>query len=296
MENTPEELLKASQEHGSYLQDIELDLGRKPLLCGFPTIEGYEYILSNRGNLVILAARAGEGKSALAAQLALNTSKHTKVLFFSLEMSKKAIAERLMSVVSQVPIKKLKNPIYAGQVKQAYDSLRTHKLKIIDTANLSINTLLSMVYDENRISPVGLVVIDYIQLLSADTSEKRHLDLSKISSVIKTKLADKLGIPVLVLAQMNQNIDSRLAEAARLKAMGKTLEIRPQRSDIGESKGIVDAADVVMFIRRPCLSDPDEPRSLFKVAVCKNRNGTTKDFDLEFSEELTYFVDRGSSI
>lgn len=295
MENTPEELLKASQEHGSYLQDIELDLGRKPLLCGFPTIEGHEYILSNRGNLVILAARAGEGKSALAAQLALNTSQHTKVLFFSLEMSKKAIAERLMSVVSQVPIKKLKNPSYANQVRQAYERLKSHKLKIIDTANLSINTLMSMVYDENRISPVGLVVIDYIQLLSADTSEKRHLDLSKISSTIKTKLADKLSIPVLVLAQMNQGIDSRLAEAARLKAMGKTLEIRPQRSDIGESKGIVDAADVVMFLRRPCISDPDEPRSLFKVAVCKNRNGTTKDFDLEFSEELTYFVDKGDS-
>lgn len=289
--------IKSAEEHGSYLGNIRLDLDRKPLSCGFPTIEAHEYLLANRGNMVIVAGRTGSAKTAFSSQIALNVSlQGKKVLFFSLEMSKEAIAERMLSVISQVPIKKMKNPIFNSRIENAYKSLEGCKLKIIDTPNLSVNQLLSMVYDENRKERVSLVVIDYIGLLSSNKSDKRHLDIASIASDIKVKLADKLQIPVLVLAQMNQGIDSRLASAAYLKANGKDLDVRPMLSDMGESKGIADAADVVMFIRRPCLYDPEEPRELFKVYVCKNRSGITQDFNLEFSDELTYFIDKGNGV
>lgn len=289
-EITPQEAVDKLGSHGDFLSDIEPDLARTTLDVGLKAFIEHEYILSNRGNMVVLAARAGNGKTALACQLGLHASTSKKVLFFSLEMSKKALTERLISVHSNIEIKQLRNPDFAGKVKKARQELKKYKFKIIDTPRLSLNGLLGAVYDENRIEQVGLVIIDYIGLLSRDKTDKRHLDVAEIASKIKTEVADKLGIPVLVLAQMNQGIDGRFATA---KLKGKEATVRPLLADIGESKGIADAADVVMFLYRPCINDPFVPREVFQVYVLKNRNGATVDFSLHFSEKLTKFYDKG---
>jgi replicative DNA helicase len=290
-EITPQEAILKNGTHGAFLSAITIDMDRQPLKCGFPTIEEYQYILGNRGNMVVIAGRAGNNKTAFSSQIALSASKFGKVLFFSLEMSKEALAERLISVMSGIPIKRLGLPMHQERLSRCREELSAYQLKIIDTPNLSINTLLSMVYDENRQEKVTLVVIDYIGLLSSNKSDNRHLDVGSIASDIKVKLADKLQIPVIVLAQMNQGIDGRLAMAELAKAKGNEIEIRPQLSDMGESKKIADSADVVMFVRRPCLYDPAEPRDKFLVYVCKNRSGTTQDFRLTFKEDQTKFVD-----
>lgn len=278
--------LVESQRAGTHVRDIQIDLDKQALKCGLWAIEKNQYILGNRGHMVVMAARPGGGKTALGAFIALEVAKKGKVLFYSLEMSKEAIGERLVSTISGHTTNSFR--VNATRVKDAKENLDKRHLRIMDDPNLSTSNFIRSVLDENRIEKVDLVVLDYIQLLSQSQDDKRHLDLGVISYKIKRELADKLGIPVLILAQMNQKIDDRFAQA---QIWGKSENVRPLLSDMGESSGIAKAADVVMFLHRPCLIDPKQPRSLYKVYIAKNRSGVTNDFELRFSESSTSFSD-----
>lgn len=292
--DNPDELLKQKTSHGTFLGDIKIDFGRQALECGFPSIEANEYLLANRGNMLVMAARAGNGKTSLACQIGLEVSKHKKVLFYSLEMNKEAIMERLVSVVGGIPIRQLKNPKWEHQLVKTMLDMRQYQFKIIDTPKLGVKDIKSQVYDEHRNGGVGLVIIDYAGLLSGDTTAQRHLSIAGAASAIKTDIADKLKIPVILLAQMNQGIDGRQAQAELKDRNGEEgPPVRPMLADIGESKGIADSADCVFFLRRPCLYNPTADRELFHVYVLKNRNGPTNDFVLKFSESMTRFYDSG---
>jgi len=290
--------------HSKSLGDIEINLNVRPLKCGFPTIENSEYIVEGEGNLVIMAAKPGHGKTALSSQIGLNVAEHGRVLYFSLEMSARSLRKRLLAVTSGVPIKKLHESVFASKIETAKNKQSKLKFDIIDDKDLSVTDIISKTYDENSRSKLSLVIIDYIGIINYEGS-KKHEGVGIAAKRLKDEVADKLKIPVLVLAQMKSGFDDKYARAKMeyekakqypTGANSKILDIRPTLEDIGESSGIGRAADVVMFLQRPYLLDPDQPESLFKVYVAKNRNGEVKDFELEFSSTLTKFIDLGHGI
>lgn len=304
MSETPskEELL-ASKRHGLLLKDVPLDLQRAPLPCGIRAIERYEYLLGGKGNLVILAARPGNGKTALAGQIGLSVSEHSRVLMFSLEMRSTALKERFISVASNIPIKKLRNAEHRGHIEKTEKEFENLQFTLVDESGLSVDDIIAKTYDEHRAGKLGLVIIDYIGNIKVN-NEKRHLAMGECAKRIKSEIADRLKIPVLLLAQMNRGFDERYQqykmalEKARFyqKKDADDLsmpEFRPSMSDLGESAGIEHAADVVMFLHRPYSVDKSCNASDFKVFVCKNRNGEMADFDLQFSQQLTKFFDKG---
>ena len=273
--------------HSVRLSEIQANLVMKPLECGFPSIEHYGYILQGESNLVIVAARPGNCKTSLACQIGLQTAKHSRVLLFTLEMSKETLKRRLLSVASQVAIKNLALPSNAPKVARAEEELKQYRLDIIDQDGLSASDIIAKVADENRVEPVALVIVDYIGLIKVD-NEYRATGIGIAAKRLKKEIADKFKIPVMVLAQMNRQFDGRN------NSKDEESEVRPNLSDLGESSGIEHAADVVMFLHRPYLSDPQKysPNQL-KVFVCKNRNGEVHDFELDFSQEQTRFYDKG---
>lgn len=298
------ELLDKHLTHSTTLGDVAANLDVRALKCGFPTIEHYEYLVEGQGNLVVMAGRPGSGKSAFSCQIALNVSEHGKVLFFSLEMKKEVLKKRLLAVTSGVPIKKLGEAVFRERLNKALEQQSKLKFNIIDDSGLSVSDIISKIYDEDNRDKLALVVIDYVGIIKYK-GVRRNEEIAEATAKLKKEVADKLKIPVVVLAQMKRGIEDRYARAKmeyekakqykNSEANEKLLEVRPSLEDLGESSGLEHAADVVMFLQRPYLMDPDQPESLFKVFVAKNRNGEVRDFDLEFSSTLTKFLDRGDN-
>lgn len=293
--------LEKSLTHGTLLKDIKVNTNVKALNCGFPSIEALEYITRGEGNLVVIAARPGNGKSAIACQIALNVSEWGRVLYISPEMTKESLKKRLLAVVSQVPIKKLGERAYVEKVTQGESKLARCNFVIIDDDRIDLAGVLSKIYDEHKRSPLDLVVFDYIGKISYE-GDTKHQAISKAIAAFKTKIADRLRIPVIVLAQMRRSYDDKVAnymmavERARLypnSDIPRNVDIRPSLDDIADSSVIEHTADVVLFLHRPYLVDPSANPSDFKVFVGKNRHGEVRDFNLEFSQALTQFIDHG---
>lgn len=303
-ELTPKEGLAKALKTSTRLGDVVPKFTSESLLCDFPSIEKYQYLLKDESNLVVMAARPGNGKTALACQIALNVSRHSKVLLFSLEMRKEALYKRLLSVVSQIPIKNLGMSIHTNSVLKATNELSKHNMDIIDDQNMSALDIVKAVLDENRVSKIDLVVIDYAGMIKVNQAY-RHTEISSAMTMIKQRICDDLKIPVLMLAQMNRGFDDRYSqymlnvEKSKLYPNAEervVSEIRPTMADLAESSGLEHRADVVMFLHRPSLLDKTKPRDAFKVYVDKNRNGVVRDFDLRFSDSLTKFFDHNAEI
>src|SRR6185437_10786404 len=176
-ELTPQEALKKALKTSTRLGDITPKFTSESLQCDFPSIEKYQYLLKDESNLVIMAARPGNGKTALACQIALNVSKHSKVLLFSLEMRKEALYKRLLSVVSQVPIKSLGMAVHTNSVLKATAELASHNLDIIDDQDMSGLDIVKRTLDENRVGKIDLVVIDYAGMIKVNNAY-RHTEIA----------------------------------------------------------------------------------------------------------------------
>lgn len=298
----PNDVLKKALTHSTSLKDCVADLNKSPLECGFRSIQQSGYLLKERGRLVVLAARPGNGKTAFSCQLGINIAKHSRVLMFSLEMSKEALKERMLGVIGSIPIAKLGEKVFKTKVEAAEEEIAKLKFDIVDNDALSAEDIVRMTIDENNKEKLGLVIIDYVGIIKVDNN-KRALAVGEAAELIKNRIAKRLNIPVLMLAQMKRGFEDRYAKARfeyeKAKnfpngANRKILDVRPTMEDIGESSKLEHASDVIMFLQRPCLLDPEEPQSLFRVYVVKNRHGEAKDFELEFSATMTKFSDRES--
>lgn len=299
-----QEGLKRALKTSTRLGDIKPKYTSESLQCDFPSIEKYQYLLKDESNLVVVAARPGNGKTALSCQIALNVSKHGKVLLFSLEMRKEALYKRLLSVVSQIPIKNLGMQVHTNGVVKATAELDTYNLDIIDDQDMSALDIVKRTLDENRVGKIDLVVIDYAGMIKVNNAY-RTTEISSAMTMIKQRICDDLCIPVIMLAQMNRGFDDRYSqymlnvEKSKLYPNAEervVSEIRPTMADLADSSGLEHRADVVMFLHRPSLLDKTKPRDAFKVYVDKNRNGVVRDFDLRFSDSLTKFFDNGYEI
>jgi replicative DNA helicase len=236
------------------------------------------------GNLVILAARPGVGKTSLALNIAQHVAlrEDRAVGIFSLEMSREELALRILSSEANVEFHRLRS----GHLSQTHWSrlLRTVKgiadkrLYIDDTANPSLLEVASKARRLKAEKGLDLLVIDYLQLMEAGGRyENRNLEISAITRHFK-QLAKELGIPVLCLSQLSRRPEQR----------GK--DHRPQLSDLRESGSIEQDADLVMFIYRDDMYNEDSERpGEAELILSKHRNGQTGTVNLVFLGEMTKF-------
>lgn len=256
------------------LADIDVDLDVSPLTCGFPSFEKYFYLRKGQPDLVTVAARPGVGKTSLAMQLSLNVAQHTPVMVFSIEMTAAQLKSRILSVETGRSSQQLKHPDNRPLIEKANARFRRLKLVIDDQNSIDLSTLTARSLDYKRRFGLGLIVVDYLQIVSGTPGRSKAEEIADVAEGLKT-LAKEAKCPVLALAQMNRMFDGRV---------GDDPEARPVMSDLADSAGIEKWSDVVLCMHKPF------PHSV-KVFALKNRNYEMKDFNMQFSGELTKFID-----
>ena len=240
----------------------------------------------NKSDLVLLAARPGMGKTSMALNILLDAGKKSgkTVAFFSLEMSKEQLAMRLISGECFVDNKKLVTGNLTEQdwesVAMAADSLNRANILIDDDSSVTVADINAKC---RRVDNLGLVVIDYLQLMQSAGGKTRSGDnrqqiVSDISRSLKI-MAKELNVPVLCLSQLSRANESRTDK-------------RPMLSDLRESGAIEQDADIVLFLYRDGYYNKDsENPNLAECIIAKNRHGETGTVQLQWLPEFTTFSD-----
>jgi replicative DNA helicase len=275
------------------LKDIFLELKEKSLKPTLPGLSSGFYDLDSltqgfqKSDLIIIAGRPSMGKTALGLNIALNVIKSSKmpVLFFSLEMSKKQIMYRILSMETNINQTRLRS----GKLYQN-DWIKLNKIiKIIsrlplfldDMPDLSVQDIRSKIktilFEQTE---VGLIVIDYLQLMQNSNlkSNNRVQELAQITRSLKN-IAREFNIPIIALSQLSRSVEARVDK-------------RPILSDLRESGSIEQDADLVLMLYRNKYynSNIDEQSDLTELNIAKQRNGPTGCINLRFDEKLTKFV------
>lgn len=243
----------------------------------------------NRSDLLIIGARPAMGKTSLALNLARNTAMmgKKKVLFFSLEMTKEQLAQRVLSTEARVESTKMRTGNISGQewanLATATALLSNCELYFDDTSNMTVSEMKSRI---RRLRDVDAVFVDYLQLMkSGSRVESRVQEVSEITRNLKL-MAKDLNIPVVVLAQLARSTEGR----------GKSH--RPQLADLRESGSIEQDADIVIMLYRDEYyatekdAVPDEDRPAVNEAefiIAKNRHGPTTTVKVAWNGDYTMF-------
>ena len=266
------------------MEDLEKIQNRESAFAGVPTgFQDVDALLSGMqpGNLIVVAARPGVGKSSFVTNLARNVAvdANSPVAMFSLEMSRWEIGMRLLCAEARVPWDLIRNKRVAAddwsRIAQAADTLHDSPLFIVDAGNV---TLVDIRAKARRLSArkegLGLIIVDYLQLMSHTRRvDNRQQEIAEISRGLKM-LAKELKIPVIAVSQLNRDPERRQDK-------------RPQLSDLRESGAIEQDADIVMFIHRDDM-DPQK-KGVADLIVAKHRNGPTDTITLTFLPHLTQF-------
>jgi replicative DNA helicase len=234
-------------------------------------------------DLIILAARPSMGKTSFALDIARFVSLNKKIptAFFSLEMSKQQLGMRLLCSKAQVDSSKVRTGYLAKsdwpELHKAGAELAEAQLFIDDSPALSVLDIRARSRRLAAEQPLGLIIIDYMQLMQGRGKiESRQLEVSEISRGLKA-LAKELNIPILALSQLSRAVESRTDK-------------RPLLSDLRESGSIEQDADVVMFIYRDVVYNPetDDPGKT-EILIRKQRNGPIGGIFLQFENQFTRF-------
>ena len=266
------------------MTDLEQIQNRESAFAGLPTgFRDLDELLSGlqSGNLVIVAARPGVGKSSFATNVARNAAVESRVpvAMFSLEMSRWEIGMRLLCGEAGVPWDRIRGRRVGAddwsRVVQAAEVLHDAPLSIVDSGNV---TIVDIRAKARRLSArrqgLGLIIVDYLQLMSHHRRvDNRQQEIAEISRSLKL-LAKELKIPVIAVSQLNRDPERRQDK-------------RPQLSDLRESGAIEQDSDVVMFIHRDD-SDPAK-KGLADLIGAKHRNGPTDTVPVTFLPHLTQF-------
>ena len=307
MQEAEENLFRLSKEHiksdfkqidpvlNDAIQEVSAAAANSDGITGIATGYGdLDQLTSGWQNsdLIIIAGRPAMGKTALALCISkfIAIEQEIPLAFFSLEMSSTQLVKRIVSSVCEVESEKLRN----GQLDQ-YDwqHIDTGISRILgkpffldDTPGLSIYDLRSKARRLVKEHHVKVIIIDYLQLMSASTTRysTRQDEVALVSRSLKG-LAKELNIPVIVLSQLNRGVENREGLEGK----------RPQLSDLRESGAIEQDADMVLFVHRPeyyhIYQDDkgNDLRGMAQLIIAKQRNGATGDVLLEFRSEFTSF-------
>lgn len=214
------------------------------------------------GQVIVVAARPGVGKSTLLLDLGRHAARRHRVLLHTLEMSHAEVADRLLCAELGINLGRLRaGQLTDSEVAAAVDgqeSVAMLDLVVDDSEGLSLASLRA---SARRVKPT-LLLVDYLQLMTAPTASTREQAVAALSRGLK-RLSRELGIPIVVAAQLNRQPEARA-------------DRRPALSDLRESGSVEQDADVVILLHRPELSDPDTPRAgEIELHVAKCRNGPT---------------------
>ncbi|TDK23445.1 replicative DNA helicase [Luteimonas aestuarii] len=237
-------------------------------------------------DLIILAARPAMGKTTLALNIAeyaaINPNNKKSVAVFSMEMSSDQLALRLISSVGRVNATRLRTGQLEDEdwsrVSSAISLIKGSKIFIDDTPALSPEVLRAKARRLKREHDLGLIVIDYLQLMAVPgNSENRATEISEISRSLKA-LAKELKVPVIALSQLNRSLETRTDK-------------RPVMADLRESGAIEQDADMICFIYRDEYynKDASPDKGLAEIIIGKQRSGPTGAFKLKFFGEYTRF-------
>jgi replicative DNA helicase len=238
-----------------------------------------------RSDLIILAARPAMGKTTLVTNLAYNIATLNKqaVLFFSLEMSKEQLIDRMLADVSGVDAWNIRTGNLSDEdfskLSEASGEMAEAPIYIDDTPGLSVLEMRTKARRAAHNAPLGLVVVDYLQLMQASgrSDGNRVQEVSEISRGLKL-LARELNVPVIALSQLSRSVESRSPQI-------------PQLADLRESGSIEQDADIVMFIYREAYYNPDTDReNITDLIISKHRNGPTGKVELYFHPERLRFM------
>lgn len=279
-------MLSENEEVGRGIKTGLLDLDK--ILGGF-----------QNSDLIILAARPSMGKTALSLEITRRIAKSgTGVAFFSLEMSAEQICERLLARVSEIDFGKIrrgelsddqKNEGFA-RVGEAIGNLAEYPIWIDDSASLNILELRSKARRLKSRENIGLIVVDYLQLMSGKNERayqgNRTQEVSDISRSLKI-LAKELNVPIIALSQLSRSVENRDDK-------------RPMLSDLRESGSIEQDADIVLFIYRDSFYNREkyqkmEPKersakeNIAEILISKHRNGATGIIELTWVKHLASF-------
>lgn len=239
-----------------------------------------------RSDLIILAARPAMGKTTLVTNLAYNVATIAKlpVLFFSLEMSKEQLVDRMVADASGVDAWNIRTGNLSdndfSKLSDAMGEMAEAPILIDDTAGLSVLELRTKARRAAHEQQLGLIIIDYLQLMQSPGRRdgNRVQEVSEISRGLKL-VARELNVPVIALSQLSRSVEQREDK-------------RPQLSDLRESGSIEQDADIVMFIHRPGYYEPEneELAHITELLIAKHRNGPVGKIDLYFHPERLRFM------
>lgn len=238
-----------------------------------------------KSDLIILAARPAMGKTTLVTNLAYNVATVAKlpVLFFSLEMSKEQLVDRMLSDASGVDAWNIRTGNLTdddfSKISEAMGELAEAPIYIDDTPGLSVLEMRTKARRAMHEHPLGLIIIDYLQLMqgSGRGDGNRVQEVSEISRGLKL-IARELNVPVIALSQLSRSVESRSPQI-------------PQLADLRESGSIEQDADIVMFIYREAYYNPETEReNITDLIIAKHRNGPTGKVELYFHPETLRFV------
>lgn len=231
------------------------------------------------GQLVVLAARPGVGKSAFAGNVTTNVSNAAPVFFASLEMTSDELIDRMAVSSLGISLGELRgwaNGEQVDEVTTAVNQIGSLPIVINESPEQSVASITAQCRQMKRRSGLGLVIVDYLQLLTPSNSkDSREVQVSKIAWGLKG-LAKSVGVPVIALAQLNREIDKRPDKTPRL-------------SDLRESGGIEQAANVILFLDRPHVWEPSRSAHEAIIYVAKNRGGRTGRVDLLWEPRCATF-------
>lgn len=284
------------------IKQVEIARSRKTGITGVPSgFTDLDKLTSGwqPSDLIILAARPSMGKTALALTLACNAAIKFQepVAVFSLEMSNVQLATRIISSETEIPMEKLRkgtvNENDMNQLVHGVTRFSDAPIFVDDTAGLSVFDLRAKARRLKENHNIKLIMIDYLQLMTASAEGvrgNREQEISSISRALKS-LAKELNVPVIALSQLSRAVEQRGGSK------------RPQLSDLRESGAIEQDADMVLFVYRqdyygmnPEGAQDDVPPDAAEIIIAKHRNGPLDSVHLKFQKELAKFTDYEPSL
>lgn len=229
------------------------------------------------GAVYVVAARPGVGKTVIAAQIAVGLADHGAVAFSSLEMSAQELVQRFVSERALVSVGNLKNNRLTdrdlGLIKSRREALMKLNIAIDDRTQINPSDVRAFVRGLSKKHEVSGVVVDYLQLMSSSSKDKRYEQVTEFSRQMKI-IAKDFNVPVIILSQLNRQSEAR----------GDGI---PKISDLRESGAIEQDADVVMLLRR----EGEQPNEEMIIDVAKNRHGETGEVHLDWQGYYSRAVD-----